>query len=148
MLLLLLLLLYLFVVVAAVTPKQTSHSTAMLTVVAAVGAFHFLKSKRNKKSNRRGRGSTKKRMRRSMESIFSEIGRAQVRRMYRMEPDSFWDLCDLLEPYMKERNKRKRGSDPNGPISTEVRIAAALRYFSGGCPLMTLHWLMESTMVR
>lgn len=47
---------------------------------------------------------------------------------------SFWKLVDILQPAMPSNCKRKRGSTPNGSITTEARIAMALRYFCGGDP--------------
>ena len=76
----------------------------------------------------------RRRTRRTIESIYLEVGPQVFKRMYRMTYHTFLDLVELLEPFMKESKKRKRGADPNGPIPNALRVALALRYFCGGCP--------------
>ena len=77
---------------------------------------------------------TLKRTRKKVEAIFDEIGPATVRRMYRMTPESFWNLHQLLERKLELPKKRKRGKAPNGLIPSDLRLATALRYMCGGDP--------------
>ena len=68
------------------------------------------------------------RTRKSVEAIFGEVGPTTVRRMYRMTPDSFWNLHQLLKKKLENPKKRQRGKAPNGMIPSELRLAMALRY--------------------
>jgi hypothetical protein len=89
--------------------------------------------------------TTRPRKRRTVMSVFEEIGPIGVKRAYRMSPESFWKLHKMIRPYMEHRKgnpkKRKRNrSGPNGLIDSSVRLAVTLRYLSGGshydlCPL-------------
>ena len=80
------------------------------------------------------------RKRRSVMSIFEEMGPNYVRWAYRMEQESFWKLHSLLRPYLEQRDQRQEGSNQkkhrdgakNGLIPTSVRLSCALRYFAGG----------------
>ena len=69
-----------------------------------------------------------------MEAIFGEVGPTTVRRMYRMTPESFLNLHQLLERKLEKPKKRKRGRAPNGLIPYDLRLAMALRYMCGGDP--------------
>jgi hypothetical protein len=79
-----------------------------------------------------------RRERKSVLSVFNQLGRRGVRKAYRMYPESFWKLHKLIRPYMRHRKpcspnskKRKRGA-PNGLIDSSVRLAITLRYLAGG----------------
>ena len=75
------------------------------------------------------------RTRRSKEAIFGEIGATTVRRMYRMSPESFWNLHQLLERKLENPKKRRRGRARNALlIPSDLRLAMALRYMCGGDP--------------
>lgn len=50
-----------------------------------------------------------------------------------MEHRSFWKLHNLIQPYMPVLCVPEKAQ--NGPITSEMRLAMALRYFSGGDPL-------------
>ena len=108
----------------------------VLTVTVLVG---LAGSRGRAKFPTGGRGTrlgckTLQRTRRSVEAIFGEIGATTVRRMYRMTPESFWNLHQLLERKLENPNKRKRGKAPNGLIPSDLRLAMALRYMCGGDP--------------
>ena len=87
------------------------------------------------------------RHRNSVNSIFRELGPYYVRRSYRMREVDFWNLLDLISPYIpknkKHNKKRKRGKDhyPNGKIHNSLRLSIAIRYFAGASPydLMVIH---------
>jgi hypothetical protein len=124
---------------------------------AALVASFALSRKRRRKDARLRRRPTKLRTRnrRSIESVYQELGDYLFRRTYRMTYTSFQELHRLLEPQLlmihqrcladrtrlrKEKRltiKRNHVTTwkrfvPNGTISTSVRLAIALRYFAGG----------------
>ena len=75
------------------------------------------------------------RKRRPVYDIFRELGPGYVRRAYRMDAASFWELHQLLLPHLKKKKSRKkkhRNGAPNGLISLSARLSAAIRYFAGG----------------
>jgi hypothetical protein len=64
------------------------------------------------------------RKRRYVNDIFNELGPYYVRRAYRMEPASFWNLCRLLKPFVVKAacNKKKwKNGAKNGRIPTPRR---------------------------
>jgi len=76
------------------------------------------------------------RTRRFVNSIFYELGPYYVRRAYRMDAASFWELHRILKPCLESKKKptHKRKGAKNGLISTEIRLSSAIRYFAGGRP--------------
>jgi DDE superfamily endonuclease len=83
------------------------------------------------------------RVRRSIQSIFREYGPYYIRRAYRMNEASFWQLHRLVKPHMssirlkkhdRKRQKTHKNGGKNGLISSEIRLSAAIRYFAGGRP--------------
>ena len=73
------------------------------------------------------------------------------RRMYRMKKKSFFDLLKTIKPHLQSRGgKRKRGKDPNGPITAAYRLSMSLRYFAGGNPLdiSSNHQVGENEVLR
>ena len=137
-------------------------STLLFAASAAAASFmasYFMIRRRRK--DRRGRrlGSRMRpRVRRSVESVYEEIGQVLFRRAYRMTYGTFQELHRVLEPqirkvhkeYQKEaavNRKRKQVKRPahhrmhhktwkryvpNGKITSTVRLAIALRFFAGG----------------
>lgn len=89
-------------------------------------------------SSRKG-SKTIKRKRRSVSSLFLELGPKLTRRAYRMHEDSFWKLEGILRKYIKRFTRKEGGKKlkyaVNGRIKTSARLAMALRYFAGGDPL-------------
>jgi hypothetical protein len=84
-----------------------------------------------------------RRERRSISSIFRELGPLYTRRAYRMDGVSFWELHKKLRPYLKGRvrpassssknpKKKHRNGAVNGIIPSPTRLSIALRYFAGG----------------
>ena len=94
----------------------------------------------------KGRPLARKRKRRTVEEVYECLGQNYFRRAYRMSYDAFRKLHNKLRPGILQsiEDKRKKYSSekqhtrappiPNGPISTSVRLACALRYFAGGSP--------------
>jgi hypothetical protein len=74
------------------------------------------------------------RRRRSVSDIYKELGRIYFRRAYRMTYTSFRRLAALLRPYIITACGSKGAPRycPNGPISPDVRLACAIRWFAGG----------------
>jgi hypothetical protein len=76
------------------------------------------------------------------------MGPQIFRRAFRMTIDAFWRLHSLLLPHIrtaiigKRKDYQSKGGRegggyvlppiPNGPITTSIRLGAALRYFAGG----------------
>mgnify|MGYP002784929136 FL=1 len=134
--------------------------TILYAAAAMAVTFVFTTRRlRSQKKDSRGRriGScTRARVRRSVESVYHEIGDVMFRRAYRMTYGSFQELHRLLQPEMqrvhkqiqeeavRKRKNRTRAAPgrvhrktwkryvPNGGISTAARLAIALRFFAGG----------------
>ena len=89
-----------------------------------------------------------KRSRRTGEQIYRCLGSPYFRRAYRLSYESFLFLheklsvgiakaVDDLRPYEQRGGRGGNYKPPpvrNGPVSTSVRLACALRYFAGGSP--------------
>ncbi len=93
------------------------------------------------------------RKRRSVEEIYNELGPMYFRRAYRMQYSTFKALADELRPYIILACGQKGGPKrfiPNGPISPDVRLACAIRWFSGGSAydLMTTYGIGHSDTIR
>ena len=84
---------------------------------------------------------TAKRKRRSMNSIFHELGDYYTRRAYRMDKKAFWKLHKSvykemgynIKPSPTSKKKHKNGAR-NGLIPSPTRLSCAIRYFAGGAP--------------
>ena len=81
------------------------------------------------------------RTRRSVREIFREMGPCHLRRAYRMDEESFWDLHRLTCKELGGRSKPRKGSKKkhrngakNGLIPSSSRLSVALRHFAGGRP--------------
>jgi hypothetical protein len=62
-------------------------------------------------------------------------GDLAFRRLYRMTPESFNKLCNLIRPLMpinEDMSKRRTGKDP---ISVEMSLHCVLRFLAGASPL-------------
>lgn len=103
------------------------------------------------------------RRRRTVREVYRMIGSAYFRRAYRMEYQSFIRLHEKLSPGIRAALRiilkyelkglhseiSKPPPIPNGPISTKVRLAVALRYFSGGSPydIMSVYGLSHTAVM-
>ena len=79
------------------------------------------------------------RLRRTVSSIFKELGPDYTRRAYRMTENDFWFLSSLLHKDIKaksvpshESSKKHRNGAKNGLILGSTRLSCALRYMAGG----------------
>jgi DDE superfamily endonuclease len=93
----------------------------------------------------------RQRKRKYVNSIFNELGPYYVRRAYRMEPSSFWKLCQLLRPHLvKPTLKKCRSGAKNGLIPLPTKISVALRYFAGGSPydISVVHGISHTDVFR
>ncbi|MGH3053645.1 MAG: transposase family protein, partial [Gaiellaceae bacterium] len=67
--------------------------------------------------------------RRTVNEMFVELG-CRARQAYRMQPEAFWRLHDMLKDGMASSD---REWCPNGElISPSLRLSASIRYFAGG----------------
>lgn len=129
-------------------PEQLTYHAYIIQAAAVAAAVCFESQGRKKAATRRGK-SARKRVRNSVANIHSCLGPIYFRRAYRMSYASFWRLHDQLETLIEDVAAKVRGYSPkgengerayssppipNGIISSSVRLAIALRYFSGGSP--------------
>lgn len=125
------------------TRTMARHGLIGFVTLVACGLFDNTTTRANKR-RKGGRGTTIKRVRRSVSSIMYELG-SYSRCFYHMRDESFWMLHRLLKDKIenpsiapgsrRSRKKRKRGKTPNGDIDSASRLSMALRYFAGGDPL-------------
>lgn len=87
--------------------------------------------KRKKGETRRPGFSARKRTRRTVRSLYDEMGPLYFRRAYRMDYDSFVELHRITRPLLMNKGKKRKGA-PNGFIDSTIRLSCALRYFAGG----------------
>lgn len=103
----------------------------------------------NMKGGRSAGATHRRRIRRTVKEIYMSLGPIYFRRAYRMSYASFCTLHSILKDgiklaikstsYYQPKGGRKGGKFklppiPNGAVSTSVRLACALRYYSGGSP--------------
>ncbi len=106
--------------------------------VAVVAHQVILRRRRHRMTDHDGSPlgrSFRTRRRRSVRDIYEELGDVYFRRAYRMKFDTFNRLASMLSPYIVASSGKKQSSrnyQHNGAISPEVRLACALRWFSGG----------------
>ena len=110
-------------------------------IVLAVGyAAKAYVSKKKRVVARRGsrKGSrTRHRIRRSIAYLHEGLGDTYFRRAFRMDYVHFKELARKLEPAILEicgKNHAKAPYIHNGPITPDVRLGVAIRYFAGGAP--------------
>ena len=79
------------------------------------------------------------RQRRTVLSMFEELGPVFVRRAYRMDEAAFWILHQMLAPTLRKQGsaqgfakKKHRNGARNGLIHSSLRLSMVLRYFAGG----------------
>ena len=114
-----------------VRPKHHQRNRRLAFQACAVTALTAVEQQ-SKLNKTRGLGSKIiKRHRRSVDVIFSELGRKNVRKAYRMEENSFWYLHKMLFQSDSIR-KRNRGATINGAILNSARLSMALRWIAGG----------------
>ena len=118
---------------------------ASVTMLLRLIEAYLMKNKNKSKK----RDSTYRRIirrQRTIQSLYREYG-SLFARAYRMNYEGFMVLHDKLkhriQEYITNNNNRTEYSPssvnqlyssyiPNGEISTEIRLATALRYFAGG----------------
>ena len=135
---------------------SVSVANAVANVAANVAAFIVEVAVKRRLLRRRmtNRGSVPewtfwRRKRRSVRDIYNELGDVYFRRAYRMKYKTFKCLVTLLCPFIVAAS-RKKGSKScisNGPISPDVRLACAIRWFAGGFTygIMTTNGLGQHT---
>ena len=117
---------------AAVSNVVANVAPAVVDV--SVRQWRLRRRTRTPPEHVRSRRQLRQRRRRSVWDIYNELGPTYVQRAYRMRYRSFKHLAALLCPYIlaacgKKGNPRNYR---NGPISPDVRLACAIRWFAGG----------------
>lgn len=124
-------------VVAAGGLISTEAMGLVITSVIVCAMPTVLGGEKRKFSGTRSARPARKRTRRCLGSIFSELGPSYFRRAYRMEEASFWKLHGIPLPHMivpRSGKKKHKDGAANGIIHSSTRLSAALRYFAGGSP--------------
>ena len=124
------------------TTARSKVAFVATQAAAAAAHYHYIKAKMVARG--KGRPAARIRKRRSVKEIYNCLGPTYFRRAYRMSYQSFWILHSklkqgILDAIEKTKTNGPKRHDrapptPNGPISTSVRLACALRYFAGGSP--------------
>ena len=116
--------------------SMTSEISAIDKKSVILVAAKLVQGRRH--SPRLTRAGARPRSRVQVEDIFKQSGPLIFRRAYRMKYHSFTKLARKLDHGIRQASGKnqesKRRHIPNGPISTSVRLACALRYFAGGSP--------------
>ncbi len=142
--------------------QDLENSTGVANVVANVTAVVVDVAVRRRRLRRRrtrnhggsmpGR-SFRVRTRRSVEDIYKQLAKVYFRRAYRMKYRTFKRLAHALRPYIIAASGQKGGppgSIRNGPISSDVRLACAIRWFAGGSvyDLMSTYGISQTDTVK
>ena len=117
--------------------------------VAALATDLFAKDGSGSRRNRTY--SCRARTRCSIRDIYKQLGPLYFRRAYRMKFSTFKRLANELRPYILQAAGQRQGDTsrrhvPNGRISPDVRLACAIRWFSGGSPydMMTTYGISHT----
>lgn len=123
--------------IASATSVASSINGVLVAALAILAKT--LIDRRNRRIKKRKR--TFPRRRRSVGSIMDELGEYYVTRAYRMRRESFWNLHDILYPFMNDKSmpkarskKKNRNGARNGLVEPSARLSMAIRYFLGGSP--------------
>ena len=108
---------------------------AVKTVASA--AEVILKQRRRRRRFRQLGASPRRRI--QVRDIFKQVGPLFFRRAYRMKYGSFCKIARKLHNHIMLASRKNCSPNtrknyrhvPNGPITTSVRLACALRYFAG-----------------
>ena len=113
--------------------KETQYfSTLFLCMIAAL-TLHLI-------TRVTGSSYDSHRVRKDLQKdIFDQLGEYYIRRAYRMDKETFYNLHSILEPLLKSHFFPREGGNRDiysNPylIKTEVRLSIALRYFAGASP--------------
>lgn len=137
--------------------RKQSELVAVKVVSLAVAKYFA----RVGKGGRQVGSIPRQRNRQSVADVYHCLGPIYFRRAYRMEYSSFLHLHSILKegilaamdgmsPYRRnggrQGGKYKLPPIPNGRVSTQVRLACAIRYSSGGSPydIMALYGVSHS----
>ena len=132
--------------------QQSAAVSNVVANVTAVVVRRLLRSKTNNPGYVRSRRTLRRRRRRSVGDIYNELGPLYFRRAYRMTYQSFKRLAVLLRPYILAASGSKGTPRHyrNGPISPDVRLACAIRWFAGGSPydIMTTYGISHTDTIN
>jgi hypothetical protein len=114
----------------------SSQITAAIAASVATTIKVLVATQQTKKRSAKQRsGAIRIRNRKSVLHIYKELGDTYFRRAYRMQYSTFCTLADMLGPFIdmvSGKFPNTKNFRHNGPILTSVRLASALRWFSGG----------------
>jgi DDE superfamily endonuclease len=132
----------------------TISTALLLCVTPEIFGDHDVGSKRKEERS----SYHIKRVRKSVNEIFAQLGPHYVRRAYRMDEASFWKLCRILRPHLqgtkrkigKNKSKPQRNGAKNGIIPSPTKVSVALRYFAGGSAydIATTHGISHTDVFR
>jgi hypothetical protein len=139
--------------------NDLENAFTVSTVVANITAFLLQRQSRKVRGRRHQIRTSRRtrhfcvRKRRSVEDIYNELGPMYFRRAYRMQYSTFKALADKLRHDIINASGKKGGPRrfiPNGPICPDVRLACAIRWFSGASAydLMTTYGIGHSDTVQ
>ena len=145
------------------TTQDFEDSSAVANIVANVAAVAVEVAVRRRRLQRRrtrahggsmpGR-SFRERSRKSVDDIYKQLGKVYFRRAYRMKYRTFKRLASELSPHIiassGQKGRGSSGSIWNGPISPDVRLACAIRWFAGGSvyDLMTTYGISHTDTIN
>ena len=119
--------------------QQQTASVSNIVVNSAVVVVDILEQQLRRTKANRGTSTAprqlRQRIRRSVGDIYVELGSTYFQRAYRMTYRSFKRLAAMLCPLINASWRSNNGTPrhcPNGPISADVRLACAIRWFTGG----------------
>ena len=132
-------LLSIMLVLAAAASHSDGSAASRISflALAAAAVFVFVEEFDRPKKRIRKTEPHRLRSRRTVSSIFGELGPSYTRRAYWMKEQQFWKLHRLIKSNLvnpRTGKKKHKNGGKNGIIPTESRLSAALRYFAGGKP--------------
>jgi DDE superfamily endonuclease len=120
----------------SVTNSIIANVAGVVAENVAVSHHDGLRRGRTKKLGSSPGRTILERNRRSVKDIYKQLGKVYFQRAYRMKYSTFRRLAAALRPYIISVSGKKGTTRyiPNGPISPDVRLACAIRWFAGGSP--------------
>ena len=96
---------------------------------------------------RRQPANLRPRSRRSVSSIYEELGEDNFRQAYRMDYETFRKLERIITKQLRIDFHRGR---PNGPVTPEMMLSCAIQYFAGGSvwDIMLTHGVSRTQLYR
>jgi hypothetical protein len=128
-----------------VTKRSTACVAVLSAAAAATARIHEKHLRRRWHRRVQIRGTrygcqTRIRVRRTVDEVFEILGPTYFKRAFRMSHDSFKKLATKLGPGISSACQKHATSGGsrfrhNGPITSDIRLGCAIRYFAGGAPV-------------